>query len=224
MAADVSAGGTGSPSLRGAPGGDVPAPGARVVLMCTGSQLVVGIAELLAWDTSSSGLVVTACVRVLEDDVAVFADAGVWASTRTGPDGSLVVLSGLARATGPGSRDLQLTGVGSLAHEVRRRAVRARLRRPACVVGGGRLLRGRTVDLSSAGCRVELDELPVETGPGQHVVLDLELDPDHGLLAPACISRVDPDERQVVVLFDPMGEADARRIDHTVYGLLSAGA
>ncbi len=197
---------------------DVPAAGSPVTIVPVGVD-GMWVGEVASWTASPGGLVVTSEVVTSEDAVEVLDGQRVWVLARTRVSDSLVVFEALARMRQ--ATIVTLTGVIAIAHEPRRRAVRAATVRPVLVevASGGETMRAHTVDLSRNGCRIALP-------PGQtldaHSKVDLHVDlgADARVTASGEVLRVDDERRQAVLRFSELAPEDGSRIERLVLGQL----
>ncbi len=188
------------------------------------------LAEVLAWSTSASGLVVTA--RAVTDPASAgqLDNRNVFLSGRT-PDDALVVLEAVARHSPEGAGVLELVSVAALAREHRRAAVRAAIALPVMTsvkdsigpaghpgpaVAG---VPGTTIDLSGDGCRLRLDH-DLLLAVGTDVVTVIDLGGAGQVRVTGVVVRSAASESEIIVSFNPMRNEDAAVIDATVYAAL----
>lgn len=209
---------------------DVLAPGTPVTMSPSGSPSVHCLAEMLAWSTSPSGLVVTARAVTDPSSARQLDNRTVFLTGRT-PDDALIVLEAVARHNAGAAGVLELVSVAALAREHRRAAVRAAIMLPVMIVEApGRPpaaspgedrdeLPGTTIDLSGDGCRLRLDG-----GGGLRVGADVVTSIDLGTPGPVRVTGVVVDSRagdsEVIISFNPMRSEDAAAIDATVFAAL----
>lgn len=204
-------------------------PGTPITMSPAGATSVLCLAEVLAWSTSASGLVVTA--RAVTDPASAgqLDNRNVFLTGRT-PDDALVVLEAVARHSPDGDGVLELVSVAALAREHRRAAVRAAIALPVITTtrssGPSGLTEaaadgvpGTTIDLSGDGCRLRLvRELPLAVGTDVVTVIDLG---KAGLIrVTGVVVRSAEDDSEIIVSFNPMRHEDAAAIDATVYSAL----
>src|SRR3712207_584058 len=175
---------------------DAPAVGAALTLFPSRNAQAACVAEVQAWSSSPSGLVVTTRVATTPDAASLLHGLRVWASGRTAVEDSLVVFEALARLVAEGRRELELTGVPPLAREHRRAQVRAAVQRPAEVSADDTApARTTTVDLSREGCRIKLAG---NLAQGQSVTVSIDLDDATRVGAVGSVLRVDADRVEAV--------------------------
>lgn len=188
------------------------------------------LAEVLAWSTSASGLVVTA--RAVTDPASAgqLDNRNVFLSGRT-PDDALIVLEAVARHSAEGDGVLELVSVAALAREHRRAAVRAAIALPVMTSMPGSTgtadhsgaaaaeVSGTTIDLSGDGCRLRLDR-DVALAVGTNVVTVIDLGRAGHVRVTGVVVRSAASESEIIVAFNPMRNEDAGAIDATVYAAL----
>ncbi len=197
---------------------DAPAVGSAVTLLPV-SVDGVWVGEVASWTSSPTGLVVTSEVSTTSDAVRVLNVQRVWVSARTERLDTLVVFEAIAQARGADT--LTLTGVVAIAHESRRRAVRAATVWPVVVdvPSGGQPIRTHTVDISRSGCRIALpagQDLPAQAA----VELVVEMGRQEPIRASGDVLRVDVERGEAVVRFAELDPADGGRIERLVLGQL----
>ncbi len=192
---------------------DVPKVGSPVTLLPVSID-GVWVGEVASWTASPGGLVVTSEVVTTDQAVHVLNMQRVWVLARTSQTDTLVVFEAIAQARG--ADVLSLTGVVAIAHESRRRAVRAATVCPVMVdLPSGEPLRTQTVDLSSSGCRIIVPpgrQLSAETT----VDLVVELEAHGPVRASGDVLRVDDERGEAVVRFVEIAPEDGGRIERVV--------
>ena len=175
-------------------------------------------------DLGAAGLAARLVARVPADVAAALDSTRVWVTARL-DEGRLVVYRGLARRDARGEELLDLTGVAAPVVERRRALVRAAARLPGQLV-----VRGcdgtssdscpvSTVDVSAAGCRLQLAGDAPLPAPGAEADIVIEL-PGALVQAGAEITRTDATNGQVVVRFRSLQAADAERLHRHVLASL----
>lgn len=201
-------------------------PGTPITLSPAGSPSAVCLAEVLAWWTSPSGLVVTARAVTYPASAEQLDNRSVFVSGRTADD-TLVVLEAVARHSPEGAGVLELVSVAALAREHRRASVRAAVGLPVVVseakaadrVPGDTGIVGTTLDLSGDGCRVRFDQ-EVSMPVGTDVVTSIDLGAPERVRVTGVVVRAAADQAEIIVAFGPMRIEDSAAIAATVYGAL----
>jgi hypothetical protein len=207
------------PESAGSGGADEPQYGSTVSLIPTDRPAPALGGRLEAWLASPGGLAVSAEVRLDPSAVDLLAGVSVWANFRTRANGQVVVAA-LARPSALREDVLELTGVSMLAHEPRRDAVRAGLRREVRLVARDVEHSATTLDLSSGGCRVQVAE-PAAFGVGEIVDVRLDLALEGPVSAAGQVVRSDRIAHEVAVRFIDLSETAEAELDALVYSTIS---
>ena len=143
----------------------------------------------------------------------------LWLSTvtRSGEEHGVTIFAGRARAVEPTVLDLE--GVVRLAHEARRRAVRAPGATVTVPLGNRPQQSLQALDLSRGGVRLLLGD--EAWNHGDKVDMEVHLDDRVTVTASARLLRLDDDGRSAVLGFVGLPESAALAIDHHVLGHLS---
>ncbi|RJK92943.1 PilZ domain-containing protein [Vallicoccus soli] len=198
------------------------APGAVLVTPVSGAGASVA-GELDAYSSGPAGLAVQLRAVLPQDVVESLDGLRVWVTAHT--DGQLVAFQAVARRAGRTSVDL--AGVTVPVQEHRRGSVRASTTLPAAL----RLteagdppprVSARTVDLSRASCRVQLEGVDAAGMPVVGDLVDVEIDLDgRSTVARSRVLRVDPRSAQAVLQFTALDPEDAARIERHVLRLVT---
>jgi c-di-GMP-binding flagellar brake protein YcgR len=179
--------------------------------------------ELDAYSSGPAGLAVQ--LRAVMDAAAAEELDGlrVWVTAHT--EGQLVAFQAVARRTGRTALDL--AGVTVPVQEHRRTTVRA----STALAASLRLtdagdpppqVSARTVDLSRASCRVQLEDVEPAVMPVVGDLVDVEIDLDgRTAAARSRVLRVDARTGQAVLQFTGLAPEDAARIERHVLRLVT---
>jgi hypothetical protein len=207
---------------------DVPVAGSTVSLLSSSGD-VMSLAELVSWSTGPAGLTAIAVLATTRETAEMLDGHRVWASLFTEVTNTLLVVQGVVRRSrADRPAELVLTGMTGIAREPRRVEPRAPLSRPVrlAVQPSAEPVRGRTVDLSPSGCRLELDD-DESLVVGEVVTVEVDLEEGSVLRAAGRVSRlsrVDDRRRQPVLRFLGLTRAEEVAISRCVYSALSTGS
>ncbi len=199
-----------TPDVR--PAMPIPRPGAPAVIVPTdGEEPAAG--EITAWSHGAGGIVATARVDVGVEAAAALAGRKVWVRARA--EHALTVIQAVAQPVGGRPGHLELTGVIGLAVEARRSAVRAQLRHAVLLQRAGVPSRGTwTIDLSSTGCRVPLNEDRLTVG--ERVRTAVTRADGSTLWLSGEVVRVDRDAGEAALHFVEISEDDRFALERDV--------
>jgi PilZ domain len=180
------------------------------------SGLLTG--EVSHWLGGAAGLVATIGVQTSSSVAAMCAGQRLWLSGYEAERAELVVFEVVAQLPSRYSDTaLTLTGVLPIAHERRRRAVRAASRHPVRVTfEDGAKADGVAVDLSHTGCRISLNHSDFIGPVGSSADLELELPGGERFALTGDIVRVEGLTGELALHFRPT-EIELAPIDRLVY-------
>jgi hypothetical protein len=180
------------------------------------SGLLTG--EVSHWLGGPAGLVATIGVHTSASVAAVCAGQRLWLSGYEATRAELVVFEVVAQLPSRyADTSLTLTGVLPIAHEPRRRAVRAATRHPVRMTfADGATADGFAVDISRTGCRISLNRSDFVGSLGTSADLELELPTGEKFALTGDIVRVEGLTGELALHFRPT-EIDLAPIDRLVY-------
>ncbi|MFP5346413.1 MAG: PilZ domain-containing protein [Actinomycetes bacterium] len=194
----------------------------HLVLTPMRAELPAGHGTVTAFESGAQGLALWLSAEVGRDAAERMHGERTWVKANVG--GRLLTFAAVARHTSDG--ELEVNGISSPIVEFRRHHIRAATQVHVNVQvptgdGVGRAgLEGYTVDLSSGGCRLELEPETAGDIPSEGVSADVTLDlPDDEVRATAQVRRVEREAGQVAVQFTELSPDDQARIDRHVLGL-----
>jgi hypothetical protein len=190
--------------------------GTAVTLLPT--DLATGLldAEVTYWLDGPGGMIIVGA-QTSAATAALCAGQQVWVAGHEAEHGELVVFEALAqRASRQVATVLTLTGVVPIAHEHRRRAVRAMTRHPVRLTfANGTAADGIALDFSRAGCHVSLDYVDVAGPIGSTADLQIALPGNEDFSLTGDVIRI-PGTREVALRFH-LADIDLAAIDRLVY-------
>jgi hypothetical protein len=174
--------------------------------------------EVSHWLSGPAGLVATIGVHTSSSVAAMCAGQRLWLSGYEATRDELVVFEVVAQLPSRyADTSLTLTGVLPIAHEPRRRAVRAVTRHPVRMTfADGTSAEGIAVDLSRTGCRISLNRSDFVGPLGTTAELELELPGGDKFGLTGDIVRVEGLTGELALHFRPT-EIDLSPIDRLVY-------
>jgi hypothetical protein len=174
--------------------------------------------EVTHWLSGSAGLIATIGVKTTADVAAVCAGHRLWLSGHEAVHGDLIVFEVIARqASSQVDTTLALTGVLPLAHELRRKAVRAEARHPVLVsFADGSSAQGVAIDLSHTGCLIALNRADALRPIGTSAHVQIELPGRESFDLDADIVRTVGSTGELALRFQPT-DIDLAPIDRLVY-------
>lgn len=194
-----------------------PALGTSVTIVPAGdARLLTG--TLLWWEPLDDESV-RAGVDIAPTSAAQGGRIKVWATLHAA-GGDIMVVS--ADATGGESAHTLLLSGRVAAREQRRRSVRAAAHVPVDVTWAGAdadRLSGRTLDLSTGGCRVSIEGAAPVIDPGEPTDVVIHLDRYNSPRISGRVHAVRPGG-QVVIRFDDIPGSVAEQIERYVYATL----
>jgi hypothetical protein len=180
------------------------------------SGLLTG--EISHWLGGEAGLVATIGVHTSSSVAAMCAGQRLWLSGYEASRGELVVFEVVAQLPSRYVDDaLTLTGVLPIAHERRRRAVRAAARHPVHLTfDDGTTVDGIAIDISRTGCRISLNRDDFVGPLGSTAHLQIELPGNEDMSLTGDVVRVTGLTGELALRFQPT-DIDLTPIDRLVY-------